>query len=172
MVHQVAVLRSSCENSRRSGGMHGRIAATLLCMVLGAAGALADEWPPMSVSKTPTCGCCTKWVEHVQASGITVSVREMSSTSGARATAGVPWKLGSCHTAVIGDYWVEGHVPAEVIQRLLSEAPADIAGLAVPGMPIGSPGMEGPNPQTYDVLAVSRTGEVEVYATVAGAAEP
>lgn len=141
-------------------------------LALACGQALAGDFPQALVNKTPTCGCCTKWVDHLQASGFPVKVREMASTNGVRAAAGVPWKLASCHTAIIGAYWVEGHVPASVIERLLAEAPTHIAGLAVPGMPMGSPGMEGANPVTYDVLAYTHSGETLVYETVQGASTP
>jgi len=134
--------------------------------------AASEGLPQALVNKTPTCGCCSKWVEHLEAAGFPVTVREMASTGRVRAAAGVPWKLSSCHTAIIGDYWVEGHVPADVIARLLAEAPTDIAGLSVPGMPIGSPGMEGPNPTAYEVLAYTQAGETLVYATVQGKTAP
>jgi hypothetical protein len=145
----------------------------ILGLQLGLADTLrADELPPMVVSKTPTCGCCGKWVEHMQASGFDVEVRNMPSTNAARAAAGVPWKMSSCHTAVVGGYAVEGHVPADLVIQLLAEKPDDIIGLAAPGMPMGSPGMEGPNPDRYDVLAFDQDGNVSVYATRDGKNSP
>ncbi|MEE4185058.1 MAG: DUF411 domain-containing protein [Gammaproteobacteria bacterium] len=165
--------KRSAEN-RRSRPVPAWCAAAMASLWLSLAGgpAAAEVLPPALVNKTPTCGCCTKWVDHLEAAGFPVTVREMASTSAVRAAAGVPWRLSSCHTAVIGDYWVEGHVPAEIIERLLAESPDDIAGLAVPGMPMGSPGMEGPDPVTYEVLAYTRSGEIRVYATAEGKSAP
>ncbi len=120
------------------------------------------------VYKTATCGCCSKWVEHLQKSGLDVAAVNVASTAPAREQAGVPNRLGSCHTAVVGDYWVEGHVPADLVDRLMTERPVDIQGIAVPGMPMGSPGMEGPNPVRYDVIAYHTDGSTSVYASVQG----
>jgi len=116
------------------------------------------------VYKTPTCGCCGNWVTHLRDHGFEVSVVNVSDTQSARERLGVPRRLGSCHTAQIGKYWVEGHVPADLIKKLLTEQPDEIRGITVPGMPIGSPGMEGPNPVTYDVLAYGSNGKTTVYA--------
>jgi hypothetical protein len=116
------------------------------------------DLPVVTVYKSPTCGCCQSWVEHLQADGFQVEVVEMTDRSAVSGGRGVPREMGSCHTAVVGDYVVEGHVPAADIRRLLEEAP-DAAGLAVPGMPIGSPGMEqGDTVQPYDVMLLARDG--------------
>lgn len=119
----------------------------------------------VTVYKTATCGCCGKWVEHLQQSGLDVDMIVVDETSSIRSSLGVPSHLASCHTAKVGDYWVEGHVPADLVQRLLDEKPANIKGIAVPGMPQGSPGMESPKPVSYQVLSVDGDGEVGVYAT-------
>ncbi len=116
-----------------------------------------EDVPSAHVYKSPTCGCCAKWVTHLEAAGFAVTVEDVADMNEVKRRAGVPGDLASCHTAWIGDYVVEGHVPARVIQALLNEAP-DVAGLAVPGMPIGSPGMEGRNPQPYDVIAFDAAG--------------
>ncbi len=126
------------------------------------------EGADVVVYKTASCGCCSKWVEHLQKNGLDVAAVNVASTAPAREQAGVPNRLGSCHTAVVGDYWVEGHVPAELVHRLMTERPIDIEGLAVPGMPTGSPGMEGPNPVKYDVIAYHTDGNTSVYATLQG----
>jgi hypothetical protein len=128
--------------------------------------------PEVVVYKTPTCGCCGKWVQHMRASGFDVEAVDVANTQPARERLGVPRRLGSCHTAQVGDYWVEGHVPADLIERLITEQPDDIRGIAVPGMPMGSPGMEGPNPVTYEVLAYHADGRVSVYATRKGRGSP
>jgi len=116
------------------------------------------------VYKTPTCGCCAKWVDHMKESGFTVEVHDTSDVAPIKEAAGISPQLTSCHTAFIGGYVIEGHVPAADVQRLLRERPT-ISGLAVPGMPSGSPGMEGPVEERYDVLAIDRVGRPSVYAS-------
>lgn len=132
------------------------------------ANAVKDDRTDITVYKTEFCGCCQGWVEHLEASGFAVEVRNVASTMSVRDRLGVPHKLGSCHTAEIDGYWVEGHVPADLIQKLVSDTPADIRGLAAPGMPLGSPGMEGPNPVQYDIIALHADGATSVYATRQG----
>lgn len=124
------------------------------------------------VYKTPTCSCCNNWIGHLRDSGLEVSVVNVSNTQTIQSHEGVPRELGSCHTAVVGDYWVEGHVPADLIKRIMVEKPDDIRGIAVPGMVIGSPGMEGPNPGRYEVLAYHIDGNTSVYATREGRSSP
>lgn len=120
------------------------------------------------VYKTPTCGCCVKWVDHLRDSGLGVRAVNVASTAPLHERFGIPRQLGSCHTAVFGDHWAEGHVPADLVRKLMTEKPDDIAGIAVPGMPMGSPGMEGPNPVEYQVVAYGTDGKVRVYATRQG----
>ena len=132
--------------------------------------AIADA--DIVVYKNPTCGCCTNWVDHLEANGFSVAVKNMNSIQPVQAKLGVPQALGSCHTAVVDNYWVEGHVPADLIQRLMTEQPKTIRGIAVPGMPIGSPGMEGPNPVEYEVIAYDSSGDTQVYATRQGRSTP
>jgi len=120
--------------------------------------------PAVTVYKTPTCGCCGKWVEHMQASGFNPSVTNLPDLSAVKTQHGVPPRLNSCHTSLVGGYVIEGHVPAEDIKRLLREKPA-IVGLAAPGMPAGSPGMDVPNSPGYDIIAWDKTGKTSVYAT-------
>ncbi len=119
----------------------------------------------LQVWKDPHCGCCHLWVEHLQASGFKVEVRDVGNTA-ARKRLGMPDKLGSCHTATVGGYVIEGHVPAADIHRLLKERPVAL-GLAVPGMPIGSPGMDGPEykgrKDAYDVLLVQKDGSAQSF---------
>ena len=118
----------------------------------------------MEIYKTATCGCCGKWVEHVKAAGFTPTVHDVPDVTPVKTKAGVPANLQSCHTALVGGYVIEGHVPAEVIQQLLAEKPK-IAGIAVPGMPAGSPGMEqGARTDPYEVIAFTREGKTSVYA--------
>jgi hypothetical protein len=118
------------------------------------------------VYKSPTCGCCSKWVEHMREHGFELTVNDLDrdKIDKIRREKGVPRELGSCHTAIVGGYAVEGHVPADVIKRLLIEHPP-IVGVAVPGMPMGSPGMEGPNPQPYNILTFDTQGNNSVYDT-------
>jgi hypothetical protein len=112
---------------------------------------------------TPTCGCCGKWTEHLEAAGFTVTREVTSQLDAVPERQRVPAVLRTCHTAVVGKYLVEGHVPADVIKKMLKEAPK-IAGIAVPGMPIGSPGMEGPNPRSYSILAFNADGTTSEFA--------
>lgn len=115
------------------------------------------------VYKSPTCGCCTKWEEHLRQAGFKVVSHKVDNINGVKAQHGVPDKLWSCHTAIVNGYVVEGHVPAPSIKKLLEEQPANVAGLSVPGMPIGSQGMEGPNPENYEVLTFNKMGQAEVW---------
>lgn len=119
---------------------------------------LAATLPRAVVFRNPTCGCCHKWVAHLEANGFVTSVRDTTAMQAVKARLGVPENLAACHTAEIGGYVIEGHVPADAIHRLLAEKPK-AAGLAVPGMPIGSPGMEGPDPQVYDVILFGPDGQ-------------
>lgn len=117
------------------------------------------------VYKTPSCGCCNGWVEHMEAAGFTVDARNVTDIMSVKLDAGVPTPMSSCHTALIDGYVVEGHVPAEQVERLLVERP-EVAGIAVPGMPIGSPGMEGPNAKPYQVYSFDADGSTAVYAEI------
>lgn len=121
--------------------------------------------PLLSVYKTPTCGCCAKWVDHMKANGFEAQVQDLQDTSPIRAKLGVPDQLASCHTARVGRYVIEGHIPAESVHRLLKERPTTVVGLAVPGMPMGSPGMEVPGgyKQPYAVLTFDRNGHTTVF---------
>ena len=118
--------------------------------------------PKMQVFKTPTCGCCGKWVEHMRAAGFDVSVQDVPGTAEYRRKYGVPDELQSCHTAVVNGYAVEGHVPAADVHRLIRSG-AKAKGLAVPGMPMGSPGMEGPRSDAYSVMLFHADGRASVY---------
>jgi hypothetical protein len=117
----------------------------------------------ITVYKTPTCGCCKVWVKHLESNGFVVTAHDMPSVAEVKRTQGVPKTLESCHTAVVGRYTVEGHVPADLIKKMLQDKPA-ILGLAVPGMPSGSPGMDGGAKEPYDVIAFERGGKTRVYA--------
>ena len=121
--------------------------------------------PVVEVYKSPTCGCCANWVKHLEAHGFRTRVTNVDDMTTVKTKQGVPARLSSCHTGVVNGYTLEGHVPAADVQRLLKDKPA-VVGLAVPGMPIGSPGMEaGSTVQRYDVLAFTRQGETKVFAS-------
>jgi hypothetical protein len=128
----------------------------------------SDAGDVVTVYKTEACGCCLKWVDHLQANGFAVEVVNVASTAPTRERFGVPSQLLSCHTAAIDGYWVEGHVPADLVKKLITEKPEDIRGISAPGMPAGSPGMEGPNPVEYDIVAYHADGTTSVYATREG----
>ena len=117
----------------------------------------------IKVYKDPNCGCCKEWIRHLEQNGFTVEVVDMPDLSAVKTKYGISTELQACHTGVIGDYVVEGHVPADLIVKMLDEKPS-IAGLAVPGMPAGSPGMEGASKERYDVLTFDRAGRTSVYA--------
>ncbi len=126
----------------------------------------ADALPLVIVHKSPSCGCCGAWVEHMRSAGFEVEVRDSDDLDPIKKSLGVPADKASCHTAQVGGYFVEGHVPADDVKRLLAEHP-DARGLAVPGMPQGSPGMEVPvgSEQPYTVDLVARDGSASVYET-------
>lgn len=123
------------------------------------------------VYKSPACGCCTKWVEHLRRAGFVVDTVDTADLMHVKRSLGVPRDLASCHTAEAGEYLVEGHVPADLVRRLLREKPG-IRGLAVPSMPPGSPGMEHPNPVRYDVVSFDADGKTSVYAIRPGSDQP
>lgn len=119
----------------------------------------------ITVYKTPYCGCCTKWIEHLQQAGFDVDVKFVEQTNSIRSRLGIPDKLASCHTAVVAGYWVEGHVPADLIQKLIADRPEHIKGISAPGMPQGAPGMDIPNSAPYTVYSLDDNGQTAVYAT-------
>ena len=130
-------------------------------------GAQQPALPLMTVYKSASCGCCTGWVEHARKSGFTVKTVDTENLAGVKAEMGIPAKLQSCHTVVVGAYVVEGHVPADDVKKLLATKPK-VRGLAVPGMPVGSPGMEQGSPANYDrydVVAFTTAGATSVFAT-------
>jgi hypothetical protein len=137
----------------------------------------ADSRAPlrrMTVYKDANCGCCKAWIAHCQQAGFTVDARDVADLTDVKRSLGLPDALASCHTGVIGPWLVEGHVPADLIARFVDRQQdratrvAGLRGLAVPGMPMGSPGMEGPSPERYDVIAFGDGGRRVVYATRMG----
>jgi hypothetical protein len=163
-------MMENTERNRR--GRRRALQAIGSAIALAAAGTapmvLARQQPmQVEVWKSPTCGCCADWVKHLEANGFKVKVFDVGNTK-MRAQLGMPEKLGSCHTARVGGYVIEGHVPAREIQRLLKERPAAL-GLSVPGMPVGTPGMDDPiyggQKDPYDVVLVGRDGGSTVFAS-------
>ena len=169
---------TTARSPSRSTFARRRLLAAAACIALGSVAALrparsqvklppagAARGTPVTVWKSPTCGCCKDWVTHLEAAGFVVTVND-TGNNGARARLGIPSRLGSCHTAEVAGYAIEGHVPASDIRRLLAERPSAV-GLAVPGMPIGSPGMDGPEyggrRDVYEVLLVGRDGRTRVF---------
>lgn len=154
--------------------MNSKLRTLVLCLLMLALVSLPSRGQPtgrrqpvatpMQVYKTPTCGCCAAWVDHVKAAGFAPDVHEAADLAPVKSKGGVPPNLQSCHTAMIAGYVVEGHVPADVIRQLLEQKP-NIAGIAVPGMPIGSPGMEmGARKDAYEVIAFTKDGKTSVFA--------
>lgn len=133
----------------------GAAAATLALGTLGRAGAQSP--PLVSVYKSPACGCCGEWITHMRANGFRVEIRDLADVTPIKSRYGIPYGLGSCHTAIVEGYAIEGHVPATDVQKLLRERPK-VKGLAVPGMVPGSPGMDQGPPQTYATLAFDDRG--------------
>lgn len=118
--------------------------------------------PVVDVYKTASCGCCVKWVEHLRSNGFEVKTHDVDNPSDYRQKFGIPQALGACHTAKVAGYAIEGHVPAADIKRLLAQRPKAV-GLAVPAMPMGSPGMEGPRKDPYDVFLIRANGKYSTY---------
>lgn len=170
-----ATSRKPSRPTVRSEGLSGKPASLARRSVLLALGGVAiagSVWlinsAPVSakevvVYKNPSCGCCSKWADHLETSGFAVEVKTVNDMADVKERFGTPWQLESCHTALIDGYVIEGHVPAREITRLLAERP-EAMGLAVPGMPAGSPGMEGRYTDAYDVILFRSDGSTEVYA--------
>lgn len=142
-------------------------ASFLLAFILSGCSRTTAEpaLPGVTVYKSATCGCCKLWVDRLRSAGFAVEARDVDNLNDVKQRVGIPYGMGSCHTAEVEGYFVEGHVPVEDIKRLLREKP-DAKGLTVPGMPAGSPGMEVPSGevQPYDVMLVGRDGSTSVFA--------
>ena len=145
------------------------VAASTAAVALPVLAQKASPLPVVDVYKSPHCGCCGAWIEHLQQNGFTVRAHNVDDTSTMRQKLRMPEKFGSCHTAKVGNYVLEGHVPASEVKRLLAERPAAV-GLAVPAMPVGSPGMEVASGRVdpYDVLLVQADGRSSVYRSYTG----
>lgn len=142
------------------------VLALAAALVASAPMAGQQQQPTIDVYKSATCGCCSKWVEHLKHNGFTVRTTNREDLAQFKASHHVPPRVQSCHTAVVNGYVIEGHVPASDVQRLIKERPA-VVGLAVPGMPIGSPGMEipGRGVQPFDVIAFDKDRQTRVFAS-------
>lgn len=152
---------------KTTAGSRGFLRQALLAAVLTmASGAVLAA--TLEVYKSPSCGCCNKWVDHMRANGFSVNVHD-DGNEPARAQAGIPAQLGSCHTALVDGYAIEGHVPAADVKRFLQERPKGAVGLSAPGMPHGAPGMETGHVDAYDVLLIKNGGNggktVEIYSS-------
>lgn len=139
-----------------------KIRKTLLAAMLAMPALATAAAPVIDVYKSAACGCCEGWVKHLREHGFKVEAHNVANPSDTREKMGMPDRLGSCHTAVVDGYAIEGHVPAAEIKRLLANHPK-AKGLAVPAMPLGAPGMEGPRKDPYDVLLVMPDGSSQVY---------
>lgn len=135
----------------------------LIGLLGGAKASTVYAGEKVEVFKNPSCGCCTQWAEHLRKSSFEVVIQDVRDIASIRRSFGMPEHLGACHTAIVGGYVVEGHVPAEDIKRLLRERPKAI-GLAVPSMPPGSPGMESAHPVSYAALLVQTNGDTKIFA--------
>jgi hypothetical protein len=164
----IAMVALAACNSQADNGGGPRTASTASTpstpSTASTASAAPASLPVMTVYKSPTCGCCQSWVDAVKAAGFTVEVHDVDDVTPVKDDAGVPADKRSCHTAIIGGYAIEGHVPPATIKKFLAEHPK-AAGLAVPGMPSGSPGMEMPGqvPDHYEVIAFQADGKSSVY---------
>jgi hypothetical protein len=156
------------------------VSVTAVCLVSGTVlaaeqgGASASALPALEVHKSPTCGCCADWVTHMEKAGFDTKVSESQDMNTVKQGLGIAPSHQSCHTAVseIDGYFFEGHVPAKFVKQFLQEKPAEAAGLSVPGMPLGSPGMEmGDRFHAYQVLKINKDGTAEVYANVSSPME-
>ncbi len=139
---------------------HTTLSAVLALLALPLAASAAQ--PVIEVYKTATCGCCKEWVKHLEANGFKVKAQDVADPGDYRQKFGIPAEYGSCHTGRVNGYAIEGHVPAADIKRLLADNPK-ARGLAVPGMPMGSPGMEGGRKDPYEVLLVKDGGKTAVF---------
>jgi hypothetical protein len=151
-----------------ASNLHRRtVTLALLSAFIAPAMAQRRSEPLIEVYKSPTCGCCKDWIKHLEANGFAVKAHDVADSRQYRARFGMPHKYGSCHTGLVAGYVVEGHVPAREIKRLLRERPSAL-GISVPGMPIGSPGMDTPSynghVDPYDVLLVQADGRATVFA--------
>ena len=153
-----------------SSPLYTAVGLTILVTAVVVAAAVAPRTqqtpaakPSVTVYKSPTCGCCSKWIDHMRSNGFDVKAVDVEDIQAVKSAYGVPDEISSCHTSLVGGYVIEGHVPADAVARVLRERPK-IAGLVVPGMPLGSPGMEqGSRRDPYSILSFDKTGKHTVY---------
>lgn len=155
---RAAAPSSAADAGGRASGASATTVAARTEETIPATGDTIEVW------KDPNCGCCKNWIEHMRKHGFTVVIHDTPDVTPIKQAHGVGADLVSCHTGLIHGYVIEGHVPADLVRKLITEKPA-IAGLAVPGMPMGSPGMEGASKDAYDVVAFSADGKRSVYAS-------
>ncbi len=158
-----AAQRRKPSRRRTMALLGGAVVAVGAAVAWGVVSVGATKAAEITVYKSPYCGCCGMWSEHMRANGFAVNVREVEDVDPVKALYGVPPALASCHTAVVDGYVVEGHVPADLVKRFLAERP-EARGLAVPGMPAGSPGMENAGREPYEVFIFDDRGKIAVYA--------
>jgi hypothetical protein len=162
MVNDSSLTRRAWIARAAATALSGAAMTTLLPRIVGATPAKPT---PITVYKDPSCGCCRNWVDHLRASGFAPDVHDRSDMTALKDSLGVPATLRSCHTAVVEKYVIEGHVPAADVKQLLATKPAKTVGVAVPGMPAGSPGMEmGGRVDRYDVIAFAPGGATRIFA--------
>lgn len=167
-VAAAALLASGCSRAEnRSDGAASQVASGDVAAAPAHAAhapAVPADSVTVTVYKSPTCGCCKEWEKHMREAGFTVVSHDTNDMNAVKHEHGITQDIGSCHTATVGGYVLEGHVPAADVKRLLAERPA-VAGLAVPGMPMGSPGMEGIYRDKFNVVAFDSTGGRSVFAS-------
>ena len=141
----------------------GKTLTAIIFMAYSLVARATDPLPEMVVYKSPTCGCCSEWIDHLKENGFQVTFKNVSNLNQYKQKADLPYGLGSCHTGFIEGYAIEGHVPAEDIKKLLQTKP-NIRGIAVPGMPMGSPGMDfGTQKESYKTLSYTRDGTIDIF---------
>ncbi|MEJ1354600.1 MAG: DUF411 domain-containing protein [Candidatus Sedimenticola sp. (ex Thyasira tokunagai)] len=163
-------MKQKSSNPTEKTGLKGKLkwaAGLVVVTFLSFGGLLATQQNSIAadivVYKNPNCGCCNAWIKHLKENDYTVEVKNRDDVTPIKKELGVPNNLQSCHTAKVDGYVIEGHVPADLISKLRREKP-QIRGLAVPGMPMGSPGMEGPYKDDYNIISFSDDGKTSVYA--------
>ncbi len=161
-IKPIEVIKAMNNNNRIINNTIGRVIAAFLIFLSSGISLAEPVLPTVKVYKSPTCGCCKKWISHLESNGFKVEATNLNNLTPIKDKLGIEPRIRSCHTAKIGGYVVEGHVPASDIKRMLKDKP-EIVGLAVPGMPMGSPGMEGPRKDNYSVIAIGKSGELALY---------
>jgi len=159
---QTGITTARCLNQKRPAFLYLKFLLITAFLAAPTISYAEQILPKITVYKSPTCGCCTKWVKHLEKNGFIVEAFNSKNMPAVKRELGVKPQYQSCHTGMVDGYYIEGHVPADDIKRLLSEKPKAV-GLAVPGMPMGSPGMEGNRKDAYSVILVEKEGTQKVY---------